>query len=211
MADIEIVCPKCSGTVMVSEFADLEAVACPSCNTKINKPQTQSTEATSQTQRKLRIRESKPVVTEDVREAAAVSARIPERSEREYARKPFAGPILSWVIFIVLGSAAGFLRYGGDFLVPYADIISSYGPFVIIAVHIIIILKAFRDSVFQGVLCLLLPLYSFYYLFVMADDFLTRAIVGALLVGIGQDSLYVIQREIIEAIDVVQAWIASGG
>jgi hypothetical protein len=70
---------------------------------------------------------------------------------------------------------------------------------------------AFSDTVFQGILCLLVPFYSYYYLFFISDAFMVRAVAGGLLVGIAQDSMFVFQREAIRIITTVNDWIAAGG
>ena len=62
-----------------------------------------------------------------------------------------------------------------------------------------------------GILALLVPCYSFYWLFIVSDAFLIRAIVAGLFVGIGLDSLAFYQQFINEHAGQVRDWIASGG
>lgn len=120
-------------------------------------------------------------------------------------------PVLSWIVFVVIGGAMGYLRYGNYLPPDQMVLFAKYGPWIMIAIHAIVTLMAFSDTVFQGILCLLVPGYSYYYLFFVSDTFMIRAIVGGLLVGIAQDSMVVFQREANEIISKVNDWIAAGG
>jgi len=117
---------------------------------------------------------------------------------------------LSWLVFVILGGALGYLRYG-DFLEPdELALMIKYGPYALLIVHIIIVVAAFNDSVFQGILCLLIPFYSFYYLFIVSDLFMLRAITGALIVGSGLDAYHFYHTVITQGSDRIQKWIESG-
>lgn len=116
-----------------------------------------------------------------------------------------------WLVFLVLGGALGFARYGGMLSSHYLSYSVKYGAFVVLGMHIILVLHAFKESVFQGILSLLVPLYSFYFLFVISDAFYLRAVFAGILVGIGQDSAFVWQDWIMTIIRTVTSWIQSGG
>lgn len=118
---------------------------------------------------------------------------------------------LSWLVFVLLGAAMGFLRYGGKIGASELDIMFQYGPWLMLVVHIVLVLMAFQDSVYDGILSLLIPLYSFYWLFVVSDAFLLRAVVAGLLAGVGQDSLAFYQEHFGTIIRVGKDWIQSGG
>jgi hypothetical protein len=118
---------------------------------------------------------------------------------------------ISWILFVIIGSAAGVMRYCGVVSPQYVALFPEYGPFLFLAMHVIIILKAFADSVYQGILCLLIPFYSFYYLFLVSDAFYLRAIFGGLLVGIGWDSCQFYQKLLTTWINRTEAWILKGG
>jgi uncharacterized MnhB-related membrane protein len=111
----------------------------------------------------------------------------------------------------VLGSISGFFRYGGGLSGTETQFLKEYGIFMLLAVHIFIVLKAFKDSIFSGVLSLLVPFYSFYYLFFISDDFILRAVVGALLLGVGQDSVTDFNHIALKVVKGVDGWIQSGG
>jgi hypothetical protein len=87
----------------------------------------------------------------------------------------------------------------------------KYGPYAVLVLHVTLVLMAFQDAVFQGILCLLVPLYSFYWLFMVTDQFMMRAVVAGILVGVGQDSVAFYQVVMNDTYRVVSTWIKSGG
>lgn len=105
----------------------------------------------------------------------------------------------------------GFLRYGKVLPGAYLSMLKTYGPWVVLGVYVCLVLFAFKDTVYQGILCVLVPLYAFYYLFMLSDAFLVRALVAGLLVGVGQDSAIFYQDHLTQIVDAVRRWIASGG
>jgi len=117
----------------------------------------------------------------------------------------------SWLVFILLGAGMWFLRYGDILSREHLGMLKDYGPYLLLVIHVILVLMAFQDAVFQGILCLFIPLYSFYWLFIVTDAFLLRAIVAALCVGIGQDSVMFYQDVLNDVFRTVTDWIKSGG
>lgn len=78
----------------------------------------------------------------------------------------------SWAIvtFLLFGSLLGVLRWGHLAGIPpllpteitqnityYAE---TYGPYLMIFIHVTVIIMAFNDAVLNGILCLLVPFYS---------------------------------------------------
>jgi hypothetical protein len=63
----------------------------------------------------------------------------------------------------------------------------------------------------QGILCLFIPGYSFYYLFGVTDEFYLRAIVAGLLVGIGQDAAIQLKEHAGHITGAVNDFISGGG
>lgn len=118
---------------------------------------------------------------------------------------------VSWLVFVVFGGIMGFLRYGKVLPGAYLSMLKTYGPWVVLGVYVCLVLFAFKDTVYQGILCVLVPLYAFYYLFMLSDAFLVRALVAGLLVGVGQDSAIFYQDHLTQIVDAVRRWIASGG
>lgn len=132
---------------------------------------------------------------------------------------------LGWALFLLLGCAMAYLRYGYllwptqpemlnqnvPALVLGFQTLRQWGPWIVLGCHVLITLGAFREAVFQGILCVLIPFYSFYFLFVVWDHFVFRAIAGALLVAVGQDSAAFFQEHAVTIMDTVTKWIGSGG
>ncbi|MDA0990195.1 MAG: hypothetical protein O3A51_05525 [Verrucomicrobia bacterium] len=118
---------------------------------------------------------------------------------------------LSWVVFLLIGGGMYVLRYKDVLSSKHLSMLIEYGPYLLLVIHISLILRAFQDSVFQGILALLIPLYSFYWLFVSSDDFMVRAVVAGLLVGIGMDSAIFYQEYGSRVFNDVHAFISSGG
>lgn len=213
MADIELKCPSCAQALTVSEFVDLDKLTCHTCGSPLKTPAVAADDKPRNAPRKLAIAQQAPEEetsqnTEptkwQVSQQAAKDGRVKAKFEMTHL-------LWSTIIFFILGGTMGYLRYCDGFLAQNTALISLYGPIVVITMHLTIIVKAFKDSVFQGTLCLLVPFYSLYYLFGVSDDFYMRAIVGGLLIGIGQDSFIVFNDEAQHIIKVVNDWIASGG
>jgi hypothetical protein len=117
----------------------------------------------------------------------------------------------SWLVFILLGGGMYMLRYH-DVLPPNTlRMLIRYGPYALLVLHVTLVLMAFQDAMFQGILCLLVPLYSFYWLFMVTDLFMMRAVTAGILVGVGMDSVAFYQDLLNDTYRVVSKWIRSGG
>ena len=212
MADIELKCPKCSKTMTVSEFADVNALTCNACGEPFKKS------------------EDTPIKTEKSKHSIKLAAQV-EVQENSDSNEPTKWQIsqqaardnrpkrkfelthLLWsaILFFVIGGIMGYLRYSGGYLANHTELVRLYGPIIIITIHIFVLLNAFKDSVFQGTLCFLIPFYSLYYLFFVSDNFYLRAIAGGLLIGIGQDSMGVFYEWAQAGYKWADDFISSGG
>lgn len=119
--------------------------------------------------------------------------------------------IVSWSIFVVFGGIMGSMRYFGGFSAGDVEIIGQIGPVIVMIIHFTIVVIAFKDSLFNGLLSLLVPFYSFYYLFIIEGNYYVRAIIGGLLIGIGQDSFVIIYQNIINMFSGSYDFFTSGG
>ena len=225
MADIEAKCPQCGKVIMVSEFADLARLTCRACNSPFKKPESAAAPVIApppKSTSKLRVQRDTPPTPAATQEPAQATARqdgtggerVVARIERkENADKPVhvRQNLYSWLIFIILGGACGYLRYGNGLSPDWLAMFAEYGWIIMVAFHIIVVLKAFKDSVFQGVLCLLIPFYSLYYLFAVSDDFYMRSAIGGLLVLVGQDGAEHFRILFGGWFKAAGDWIQSGG
>lgn len=212
MADIDITCGKCGNVVTISEFADPTSIVCRKCGEKLQKPGAPIEKKQKPTVRVLK--------REEMAEAAADEPPPTEwRFHKHTKKKELTGQsavftahhIGSWIIFLVLGAIGGALRYGGFLQPAQLTTMKQFAPFILLAIHIIIILAAFRHSIFQGTLGIMLPPYPYYFLFAVSDEFYLRAFVGGVLVGIGQDGFTFVSQEGLVIYNAVTDWIAKGG
>ncbi|MFT5241197.1 MAG: small basic protein [Candidatus Promineifilaceae bacterium] len=119
--------------------------------------------------------------------------------------------VASWIVFFVLGGITGYLRYGDALSPQHLGILRDYGIWVVMITYVMVVLAAYKDSVFQGILSTLIPFYGFYWLFMVTDAFMIRAVVAGLLVGLGQDYCIWFNDIAQDTIQKVHAWISSGG
>ena len=81
------------------------------------------------------------------------------------------------------------------------------GIWTLFGLHVVVVLYAFDDDPFHGVLSAILPGYSLYYLFVQADQFYLRSLVAALLLVFGWDASQAAQRVWRMAYHDISSWI----
>lgn len=135
-----------------------------------------------------------------------------EVKEHEQRVEVFSHHRISWLIFITLAGLAYFARYGaGGLYAPQIKAYADYCAWAIVAMNVVIIAVSAKDSIFQSVLGLLIPGYSFYWLFLVSDNFYLRAIFGGILIAIGQDGGLVIQEVLAGWFKTVNSFISSGG
>jgi len=114
---------------------------------------------------------------------------------------------LSVLIFLALAGGGAYIRfYGGWPLLPL-ETLKWYGMLAIAAAYVFVIGLALRDNMFNGLLAIVVPLYPFYYLFFYSSAVFTRALVGALLVAFGYDTLLYLQGWAAGVVDAVNHWI----
>jgi len=227
MSDVTIQCLSCGNEITVSDVVNIENLKCRACGGDFlrSNAQAQPTGPTPEEKRRslMKTRIPEPVRPQQASEAPpanhinrvaweklndpAGQAEVQKQSAKMYSSLTWK----AWAIFIGVGAIAGTCRYSG--LIPASVLRQAilYEALTVLILHIFIVLKAFKDSILQGVLCVLLPPYSLYYLFSASDDFYLRAFIAGLLIGIGQDAGVIFHEWSIGIIDSVNGWIASGG
>ena len=114
---------------------------------------------------------------------------------------------LSVLVFLVLAGGGAYIRfYGGWPLLPL-ETLKWYGMLAVAAAYLFVIGLALRDNMFDGLLAIVVPLYPFYYLFFSSSAVFTRALVGALLVAFGYDTLLFLQGWSAGVVGAVNHWI----
>lgn len=221
MPDISVTCPKCETVTTVSEFVDASAIACGSCGEKLAKPVIPSTKP-APTMRRLKMKGVESDEDRLAKEDRVSQAQLRRQADDDAAAIRVAGDkkfhigqgVLTWAVFLVVGGLMGAIKYGGILQPDYGlveGMLADYGWIIIVAFYLLILLSAFRDTMFQGMLCLLIPPYTFYYLFMVSDDFYMRAVFGGLLVGIGEDAARVFGQQLTLLYAIVDQWILTGG
>lgn len=217
MADIELKCVNCDTVVRISEFADVEAVVCKKCGGKLQKPGKAAVPSANKPRPTIRATKPEEVNQGPVVENAEEwrfhkTIKQSKAKAAESDKQPLiTHHVLSWVLFVILGTAMGFMRYGNVLSAGDFATMQQNGVYVLIAFYILIILRAFKDTIFQGILCVLIPGYGFFYLFFVSDDFYGRAVVMALLIGLGQDAALIAKGWALEFYMKANDFISSGG
>ena len=121
------------------------------------------------------------------------------------------------IVFLIFAPIFALLRFSGYFLetalLPGTalDAIHEYGPYLLILIHVIIVIMAFGDAVVDGILCLLVPLYSFYFVLASSDRAMLRVVLLILLIFVGYDTVIFAQVHGLEIYTSIDGWIKSGG
>jgi len=220
VADIERTCPQCGKLVTISSVA--ERFVCPACGTAVSVPQAPAPK-TGEAKTRLRIRDEAASFQENADEASpprkgfsrfrAKDKPIPSRPtvRRGVAHVVTAHHVGSWLVFLAIGGVMAGMRYGGWLNESQMDTLRLISPILLLVLYVITLMTIFSDSVFAGIMSLLIPPYSLYYLLVSSDRFLLRAVVIGILVGIGQFSADFITYHWMSIVSAVHAYIASGG
>ncbi len=230
MADISITCQKCNAVTTVSEFVDSAHLKCHACGAQLEKPggleqaakrvATKGSEKPPVKKHNLRLAKREETTSSTGIESSLKDIINPEnhadRSDLELRpeAKTKAGvnhAVLAFILFLILGGAMGYLRYGHVLPQNILDYSVQYSWIAVLVLHFIIVIKAMADSIMQGILCLLVPGYSLYYLFGVTDEFYLRAIVAGLLVGIGQDAALQLKEHAGWLASIANDFISSGG
>lgn len=127
--------------------------------------------------------------------------------------------LLAFLLFVLIGCAAGYLRYGIAFQLPGsqflpAAMLAKIFPYFwvgILLLHIMVVLRAASDNMFQGMLCLFIPGWSIIYLLFISDNFYLRAVVFGCLIGIGLDGGVQIYEWGVSVMGRISEFINTGG
>ena len=118
---------------------------------------------------------------------------------------------LSWIVFLVLTPILFRLRFGGVLADKSLEDCKTYGMIGLGVIYGIVVLDAFRDEMFQGLLSLFIPPYTVYYLFFRSDSFGLRALLGALVIAFGYDTYLWAWGYASVFMQTSTAWIEQGG
>lgn len=215
MADITITCGACGNRITVSEYVDAEELVCVKCRQKVPIPRRLPDEPVA-SQLKLASAggatpaapppAAAPVVSlsEEVRRNTPAMKRLRRRrTAGGWSQALWAG-----IVFTLLSGGLLYLRFypgampGGQRELLITAAITALG-----ILHVSVIAYAFADEAFHGIMCTIIPGYSAYYLFVHADQFLLRAVVAALLLTFGLDTMQALKSGWNRFYVAVSSWI----
>ena len=231
MADIIITCAACGNRITVSEFVSAESLVCMNC--KANVPVTpQTVPAPATAGLKLAMATPPPAepprdvpgkkdrrrgkASRDIQEKQSVSnfsdvrkllhssgRRVSPRRSRRMGNKNW-----SWLVFALLMILLPWLRFWpGAVPAAHLSTLILTGVWALFGLHVVVVLYAFDDDPFHGVLSAILPGYSLYYLFIQADQFYLRSLVAALLLVFGWDASLAAQRIWRATYHDISSWI----
>lgn len=196
MADIQVPCPSCGKIATVSEFAKLHTVICRQCGQPL---------------RAIEAEPAKPAFLdftgEKPPEPNTVIAAVRPLERRRFK---LSHQLTSWLAFLVLGGLLCGLRFGGVLSADARGLIAAAAPVLYLAIAIYVVFKAFRESVFEGTLCLFAPFYWIYYLFIKSDDYIARAVLGGVLAAIAWDAVPQVIALTLEFIPAMNEFLQRG-
>ena len=121
--------------------------------------------------------------------------------------------LISWVVMLAIGIPLAWFRYGpmipGHWHSMFQYWGFSYGPLLFLGIHVMITLLSFKDDFSKGLLCIFVPLYSFYYLLTLPDNHILRALVFILFVLLGVDAYHGTVQILAQHSDQISAWISG--
>ena len=224
MSDIPVQCPACSNQFHVSEYADRDNLVCAKCGAAIPAAEPQAVTAEAPAPR-LRLATAQPPMTPVVQPPSAELTvtqawmrRRQQNAKKKSSRRHLSlltrlnsSTWLNWAIFIILAGVGIYFRFFAPLSAAVHGELRYWGAMGLLACHITIIISAFSDETFQGILCLLVPGYSLYYLFSLSDEHLLRAIMAALALAFGLDAWQYLNTISKDVFDGVNRWMQAGG
>ncbi len=223
MADVEVKCEECGSPITLSEYAAMDTISCRACGAPLRARPSSPTDSVRERLKLKQQQQAEEAESDRPRIKGPTGEQPDEESTWRFDRyiqqsreniktdAKQTGVIWSWVCFLLLALLMASIRFLNILPSDYTELLKTYGPYAALGMHVVIVLMAFKDTVFQGILCLLIPGYSVFYLFFVSDNFWTRALFGGLLVGIGLDSALFYKEVAADIYRTVSNYIASGG
>lgn len=217
MADIQLTCPACGQLQTVSKFVEEPVLACPACGQALVLPERKDMSLGLRLKRRDPPRTREQTVHADVPGSAdnipSFSSLVTRRSAsiaHHDTRRVQARALRAWLsalVFLVLAGGLAYIRFYGDWPLLPLETLKLYGLLAIAAAYLLVIGLALRDNMFDGLLSIVVPLYPFYYLFFSSSALFVRALVGALLVAFGYDTLIFLQGWAAGVVGAVKLWM----
>jgi hypothetical protein len=194
VADIEVTCVQCGNRIVVSEYVAPDALKCAKCGAAVKPPERAPAEPAVHKLKLANPSAHGTAAAEPAAESAAPATEIrPRLRDRRVKRGGLAaaGP---WLLFFALAGLLAWVRYSGPLGEPLTGYVVKGALGLLLFLHVVLAVHAFTEDMFHGVLCLVVPGYTLYYLFVFSDIFYMRAVVAALLVAFGVDTYHTVTK-----------------
>lgn len=198
MSDILVKCPDCDHEMSVSEYAEGQDVKCRVCGKLLALPKVQNTtplkvkKAGVQERLSLRGNDQRDVAPPrppDVEDVSRASSLEEVYKPREPERK--GHPVLGLLTFLVLAALFLWLQTQVQ---QDQTMLTTYNWFRGIVgglVYLLVLVVAFEDHLWQGLLSLIFPPYCLYYALGRLDSYVLRSAFFALVVGIGAELYFI--------------------
>ena len=219
MADITLTCGTCGNRITISEYVEVEFMTCMKCKTKVPVPKKQPEQVVA-TQLKLApgMRGAPepaaatphvgPTLIEEVRENTPFMKRMRKRPRRA---RSIAVLIGAYAVFAALVSGLLYLRFWAPLPPGKHELVINGALWTLAVMHLSVIVAAFTDDIFHGLMCVLIPGYTIYYLFAHVERYFQRAIVAALLLAFGVDAFRLVAGFVHDSYGSMSAWMDRGG
>jgi transcription initiation factor TFIIIB Brf1 subunit/transcription initiation factor TFIIB len=206
VADIILKCPKCGKENKVSEYAVQGSVVCASCQAPLDIPAAEKAMRLQVRKIAHHQRETltgKESVTRDdvvTRESKAQET-AGVLGEVHKARTKVKTPNFVWALIPFLVLTAGLL--GAQYMIKFHPEQGGWMHKFVLGrsityglVYLLVLLAAFEDSVGQGALCLFIPPYTLYYVFVRLEAYWLRGCFFAMCLSVFAEVYFVPKQAI---------------
>jgi hypothetical protein len=220
MADITLTCTHCGATLTFSQYAKPEGLACPKCQAPLSMPDAEPSipdrflpQHIRQAKAEAAAREAANPGKTNVR-LESISSQIHQK-KRRVRFDSFMPTVKAAVLFVVLTAILAYLRYFDGYQLFLAkdelDLLRLGGTVAILFFHVSIVIEALTNDFLTGILCLVVPGYSLYYLFTESDSFWLRAIMMSLIIVFGPDFVFYVRDYAMGAYNFINHWLEAGG
>ena len=219
MADITITCGTCGNRITISEYVDAEFMTCMKCRTKVpipRKPPEQAPAAQLKLAAGMRGAmepatdepHKGPTLIEEVQQNTPFMKRMRKQKRRTWT---WGATLAACGVCVALTAGLIYLRFWAPLPPGKHDLVVNGALWLLALMHLSVIVAAFTEDIFHGIMCALIPGYTIYYLFFHVDRYFQRAIVAALLLAFGIDAFRVVATFVHDTYAGISTWLDEGG
>jgi hypothetical protein len=217
VSDVSARCSSCGREILVSEFVDADSLKCSICGLqmRVSKSALPKRPPTLVRCKQEPTSSPTPAVRTTTAPGGDAAKRPVFRAKRRsilvrVGKMQISDYAVSWVVFIVLAPVLTYVRWSGMMQGIALEDYCYYGELAFFLLYAVVLIEAFREEFFDGLLCLGAPPYAAYYLYVKSDSFFLRALMAAVLVGFGYDIFILLKDNAIGFYDTVNNWLHEG-